>query len=131
MAAVKLCQIQEQNSPSIAGGIQVDTAVYVGTGAAGVPSLRYGREAPTYVIEGIQTAVSVDILLDTFNASNGNRFKVMIGTGAFSTSSYVVRSGGTAGSVVARFGGTAVPTLPRGAELVFDGITMNWRGGAN
>jgi hypothetical protein len=121
MATVKLTQVQEQNSATIAG-MQLDTAVYVGTGLTGVVTLRMGRTAPVYVIQGTQTAVTLGVVLETENARQGDEIYVKAGTGAcFGTSVLSVRSGGTAGTVISTASGAAAANQCYG----FDGVA--WR----
>ena len=105
MALPKACSVTEQNVNTISG-VQVDTAVYVGTGAAGVPFIRVGRDAPVYVLEGVQTAVVVNIVAETVNAKAGDRITIRRGTGAASTSILQVVNATTGGVVVTTSSGS-------------------------
>lgn len=119
MATVKTVSVTEQNANTIAG-VQVDTAVYVGTGAAGVPSLKWGREAPVYEMTGTQTAVTLNIVLDTANAYQGAQFNIRGGTGvAFGTSIVQIVNATTGGTVVSTSSGV------KNIFATFDGT--QWR----
>lgn len=105
MGLPRAATIVEQNANTIAG-VQTDTAVYVGTGAAGVPFIRVGREAPVYILEGVQTAVTVNIVAETVNARAGDRITLRRGTGAASTSILQVVNATTGGTVVTTSSGS-------------------------
>ena len=121
MATVRFVSVTEQNANTIAG-MQVDTAVYVGTGAAGVVTLRMGRTAPSYVLQGTQTAVTLGVVLETENAVHGDQIILKAGTGnPLGTSILSVRSGGTGGTVIATASGA-----PAANQIyTFDGVI--WR----
>jgi hypothetical protein len=119
MATVKLQSATEQNANTIAG-VQIDTAVYVGTGLAGVPILRVGRDAPVYVLGGVQTAVTVNIVAEVVNAYHGAQFTIRRGTGAGSTSVLQVVNAATGGAVVATSSG-----VQRDTVITFNGAA--WR----
>jgi hypothetical protein len=99
MASVKVPQVVEQ-SANMLGGVQVDTNVYVGTGLAGVPTLKVGYTPPTYVFEGTQTAVTLNIVFSTANAAPGDSFILRAGTGnPFGTSVISLVNASTGGTV--------------------------------
>lgn len=110
MATVKLQSASQQNASTLAG-VQIDTAVYVGTGLAGVPILRVGQNPPVYVLEGVQTAVVVNIVAETINAYQGAQFTIRRGTGAGSTSVLQVVNAATGGVVVATSSGVQRDTI--------------------
>ena len=120
MATVKINQVMEQNSDMIAG-VQVDTSIYVGTGATN-PIIQVGRNPPVYVLEGVQTAVTVNIVAGLINASQGDRICVKIGTGAAGTSAFRLLNGSFSGAVV------SAPSsgVAREINAVFDGVA--WKG---
>ena len=122
MASVKIGSVREQNANRIAG-VQIDTAVYVGTGATN-PIIQVGRDAPVYVMEGTQTAVIVNVVAGLINAYQGAAITVKIGTGAVTTSAYRILNGSFAGAVVANI----TSGVGREATVVFDGVS--WRGNA-
>ena len=125
MASIKLPSYTEQNANMLAQ-VQSDTAVYVGTGVAGVITLRWGREAPEYVIDGVQTAVALGVVLDTFNATHGAQVILKGGTGVgFGTSIVTVRNGSTSGAVLATASGHG--TWQIGIAFVFNGAIGTWR----
>lgn len=112
----------EQNPNTIAG-VQVDTAIYVGTGyPTGTPLLKWGVTPSRYIVNSLQTAVVVDVLLDTLNAQEGATFVIERGTGfATSTSAYRIRNGGTAGTILSSGSGTALSI----GRYTFDGTQWN------
>ena len=116
MATVKIVSVQEQNANSL-GGVMTDTAVYVGTGAAGVPTLRWGREPPVYQLTGTQTAVTLNIVVETLNAVQGATFDIRRGTGATIGTSVVQ-------IVNATTGGAVISTSSGGRDLfvTFNGV---------
>lgn len=120
MDVLRKCTVMEQNTNTLAG-VQVDTAVYVGTGAAGVPTIRVGKEAPVYVLEGVSTAVTVNVILDTFNASHGDKITVRWGTAAIGTSILQLVNATTGGTVVSVT--SAVPAV----TAVFNGVANAWK----
>ena len=124
MATVKLVSYEEQNANIIAG-VQVDTAVYVGTGsgATGMPVIRVGREAPVYILEGTQTAVGVKVCMDNVNAYHGARQTIKIGTGAATTSIVSIVTGSQAGPTIY----TITSGVGRDANVVYDGVAQTWR----
>lgn len=115
MALPRACTIVEQNVNTIAG-VEVNTAVFVGTGAAGVPVIQVGLNAPVYVLEGVQTAVTVNVVARTVNAKAGDEIVVRIGTAAGGTSVIQVVNATTGGVVVATSSGA------RDTRVTFDGI---------
>ena len=124
MGLLRYPSIQEQNANTLAG-VQVDTAVYVGTGSAsaGMPVLRYGREAPVYILEGTQTAASVKVCMDNINATHGATMKVIVGTGAVTTSIVSIVTGSQAGPTIR----TISSGVGQEATVVFDGVAKVWR----
>lgn len=124
MAAVKLVSYAEQNANTIAG-VQVDTAIYVGTGsgATGMPVLKVGVNPPTYVMEGTQTAVSVKVCMSNENAYHGAKQRIVIGTGAATTSIVSVVTGSQAGPTIR----TISSGVGVDAVVTFDGIANTWR----
>lgn len=124
MANLKYNSIREQNANTLAG-VQVDTAVYVGTGSAatGMPVIRVGREAPLYIMEGTQTAVTVRVCMDNINAYHGARQTIRIGTGAATTSIVSIVTGSQAGPTIY----TITSGVGREATVVFDGVAQVWR----
>lgn len=118
MATVKSVSAQEQNTNMIAG-VQFDTAVY---GTAAPPVLRVGRDAPVYVVAGVQTSVTAIVVLDTANAYHGAQQIVKRGT-AVSTSVIDVRSGSAAGVSVGQITSSAQDEV----VAVFDGPAQVWR----
>ena len=113
--------VYEQNANQLAG-VQVDTSVYVGTGVGGVPTLRVGREAPVYVIEGVQTAAVVDIILETANAYAGASFNIRLGTGASGTSTIRLINATTGGTVVSTATGGNVLGNQKNLIATFNGV---------
>lgn len=120
MTVLRKCTVLEQNANIIAG-VQVDTAVYVGTGAGNVPTIRVGREAPVYVLEGVSTAVAVNVILDTVNASHGDKITVRWGTAAMGTSILSLVNATTGGTVVST--SSNVPAV----TVVFNGVSGAWK----
>ena len=123
-ALVKLQYLVETN-PNMVAGVQVDTAVYVGTGsaAAGMPVLVVGRNPPVYILEGTQTAAVVRVCMSNENAYHGAKQIIRIGTGAATTSIVSVVTGSQAGPVV----NTITSGVGREATIVFDGVAMTWK----
>lgn len=120
MANLKATTIMQQNPNTIAG-IQVDTAVYVGTGLAGTIPIQVGREAPVYRLDGVQTAAVMDVILDTMNAYKGATFELRFGTGASGTSTVRLLNATTGGTVVS----TSTSNVKASLFATFDGTT--WR----
>ena len=124
MTAVKLVSYTEQNANTLAG-VQVDTAVYVGTGsaAAGMPVIKVGVNPPVYILEGTQTAVSVKVCMSNENAYHGAKQRIVIGTGAATTSIVSIVTGSQAGPTIY----TITSGVGRDANVVFDGVAQTWR----
>jgi|SRR3990167_347594 len=124
MATVKLVSYEEQNANRIAG-VQVDTAIYVGTGsgATGMPVLKVGVNPPVYILEGVQTAVGVKVCMSNENAYHGATQRIVIGTGAATTSIVSVVTGSQAGPTI----NTITSGVGREANVVYDGIAQAWR----
>ena len=120
MTTIKNTSIVEQNA-NMLGGFQVDTSIYVGTGIAGVPSLRVGRDAPVYILEGVQTAVTVNLVAETFNAYSGATFNIRRGTAAGSTSILQIVNATTGGTVVSTSSGV------KDITITFNGVTNTWK----
>lgn len=120
MATVRSVSVQEQNANAMAG-VQVDTAVFIGTGSTN-PVIQVGRDAPVYVLEGVQTAVTVNVVAGLINAYQGARITVKIGTGAAGTSAFILRNGSFSGAIV------SAPSsgVAREINAVFDGV--QWKG---
>lgn len=119
MTTVKFTKAIDQNANTLSS-VQVDTSVYVGTGSAGVPTVKVGAQASRYVMEGVQTAVTVDVVLDTNNASPGDEIELVRGTGvAWGTSIIQVVNATTGGTVVSTSSG--MPSV----KARFDGV--RWR----
>lgn len=120
MATVKRTFVEEQNADML-NGVQVDTAVYIGTGATN-PIIQVGRNPSVYVLEGTQTAVIVNIVAGLINAYQGARVTVKIGTGAAGTSAFRILNGSHAGVVV------SAPSsgVAREMNVYFDGVS--WKG---
>lgn len=120
MASIKTVSVVEQNVNTLSS-FQVDTAVYVGTGAAGVPFIKVGREAPVYILEGVQTAVVVNVVAEIANAYHGATFNLRRGTGAGSTSVIQVVNSTTGGTVVSTSSGA------KDIFITFNGVTQAWK----
>ena len=120
MATVKSFSVVEQNASTLSG-VQVDTAVFIGTGAS-CPVIQVGRDAPVYVLEGTQTAVTVNVVAGLINAYQGARINVKIGTGAAGTSAFQIVNGSHAGVVVSAI----ASGVGREANVVFNGV--QWKG---
>jgi len=121
MGLPRAVTVMEQNVNTIAG-VQVDTAIYVGTGIAGVPTLRVGREAPVYVFNSVQTAAIVDVILDTKNAYAGASFNLRFGTGATGTSTIRLVNASTGGTVISSSTAGVAPTSEHNLFATFDGV---------
>ena len=128
MALLKTCTVQEQ-TPNMFAQVQVDTAIY-GTSGTGSVGIRFGRDAPTYVVAGIQTSAIHTVVLDVFNASHGNAFLVRRGTSANTGTSVINVVNGT-------FGGTVLSILNPGTgtnaglasevSAIFNGVAGAWQ----
>lgn len=122
MATVKMVSVVETNA-TINQGVQFDTAVY---GTASPPIVRVGRdvsgEGGVYISAGTQTAATLPVILDTFNAYNGAKVFVKRGTNV-GTSIVTVVSGSAAGSVVSVLGSGVADEVVG----VYDGAAAVWR----
>lgn len=121
MATVKMISAVEVNA-AINQGVQFDTAVY---GTASPPIVRLGRDVVdggVYVSAGTQTAVTLPIILDTFNAQGGATIIVKRGTNV-GTSVITVVSGSAAGATVSVLGSGVADEVVG----VFDGFAGVWR----
>ena len=129
MGLPRACTVMEQNANMVAG-VQIDTAIYVGTGTAAAPSgvigpLRVGREAPVYILNSIQTAAAVEIILDTVNAYAGASISVRFGTGCTGTSTMRLVNATTGGTVISSSTAGQAPVAVQGFSATFDGAA--WR----
>src|SRR3990167_8137707 len=117
MATVKATHVVEQNA-NMLNGVQVDTAVYVGTGATS-PIIQVGRNPSVYVLEGTQTAVTVAVVAGLINAYRGAKATLRIGTGSVMGTSIVSIVNGS-------HGGATVTTITSGvgreSTVTFDGV---------
>ena len=124
MATVRATTVVDQNTATLAG-VQVDTAVYVGTGTAAAPSgvipYKVGVNAPVYVIAGIQTAAVVDVVLDTNNAYAGASADFRFGTAMTGTSTIRLRNATTAGTILAITTAGQSPGSEHNLLATFDG----------
>ena len=122
MATVKLVSVVEVNA-AISQGVQVDTAVY---GTASPPIVRVGRDVTgdggVYIQAGTQTAATLPIVLDLFNAYHGAKVTVRKGTGV-GTSVVTVVSGSAGGAVVSLLSSGVADE----AVAVYDGYAGVWR----
>jgi hypothetical protein len=128
MALLKQCTIQEQ-SPNMLAQVQVDTSIYA-TSSIGSVTIRFGRDAPTYVVAGVQTSVTHTVILDVFNASHGNAFLVRRGTSANTGSALINIVNGTFGGQVLGILNPGTSTnAGMGAEssAIFNGVTGAWQ----
>ena len=117
MATVKTTQFTQQNANTIAG-VQVDTAVYIGTGATN-PIMQVGVTAPVYVLEGTQTAVVLNVVAGLINASRGDKMTLRAGTGTvFGTGIVRILNGSHAGAIVTQLSSG----VGQHATVVFDGV---------
>lgn len=123
-APARATTVVEQNTNTIAG-VQTDTNVYA-TAATGGVTIRFGREAPTYIMAGTQTASMTQVVLDLVNAAAGDKFVIkkyttaLLGTGLAQIGIF---SGSGAGALVGALG-TAVNNFAE-VTAVFDGVA--WR----
>lgn len=121
MTAVRLLHVDEINANRSAG-VQVDTAVYIGTGAT-CPIIRVGREAPVYILEGTQTAQVVNVVAELTNAFAGAAITVRVGTGSVMGTSIIrVLNGSFAGAVVSQI----TSGVGQQATVWYDGV--QWKG---
>lgn len=122
MATVKLVSAVEVNA-AISQGVQFDTAVY---GTASPPIIRVGRDVTgdggVYIQAGTQTAVTLPIVLDLFNAYHGAKVTVRKGTGV-GTSVVTVVNGSAGGAIVSLL----TSGVADEAVAVYDGYAGVWR----
>lgn len=116
MTTVVRTHVVEQNSDMF-NGVQVDTAVYIGTGAT-CPIIQVGRNPSIYVMEGTQTAATYNVVAGSINVHRGARITVRLGTGATAgTGICQIVTGSFAGAVVA----IITSGVGREATVVYDG----------
>lgn len=120
MATVKAVTVVEQNG-NRAGGVQFETAVF-GT-AAGACVFRNGRDGPTIVIAGTQTAVALQVVLELANAAHGDSLVIKRGTQGNSTSVLSIVSGSFGGAVI----GQLSSSVQGNVIATFDGFAQAWR----
>src|SRR3990167_1962453 len=117
MATVKATHVVEQNS-NMLNGVQVDTTVYIGTGATS-PIIQVGKNPNVYVLEGTQTAVAVAVVAGLINAYRGAQITVRLGTGSVAGTGIVsIVNGSHGGATVA----TITSGVGREATVTFDGV---------
>lgn len=117
MATVKRTYIVEHNT-NIRDGVQVDTAVYIGTGATNL-HIQVGKNPSIVVIEGTQTAQIVNVVAGGVNAYRGAAITVRIGTGSvMGTGILRILNSSFAGVVVAEI----TSGVGREATVVYDGV---------
>ncbi len=124
MTTVRATTVVDQNAATLVG-VEVDTAIYVGTGTAAAPSgvipYKWGKNAPVYVIAGVQTAAIVDVVLDVNNAYAGVTADFRFSTAMTGTSTIRLRNATTAGTILAITTAGQSPGSEHNLLATFDG----------